>query len=703
MTETTSDFLIEIGTEEIPASYIKPAAEQFASELIQLLDEKKISYKKLSSAYTPKRLVVLAEGVAPKAQDCIDEYVGPAVSAGKSPDGKFLPPAIGFAQKYGLSPAELKVKTLPKGDYFVAVIKTTGEKTQKILEKELPSIISRIKFPKSMVWEETQFRFARPIRNILAFYGTKSLKVNLAGVKSSKTTFGLGPGFSKKITIKSATGYFDTLRNHCIFVNYEERKKHLLRALEMAVKSLKLESLQLIYDEELLDEVTNLIEHPVAVVGSFDEKYLKLPQEILITCMKRKQKFFALKKNGKIVNHFIAVKNGISSNIENIRLGYEKVLVARLEDALFFFNNDIKSSFDRWIEKLKDVIFNEKLGNMYQKVLRVVSLSKYLAERLNIPEDERKNIERAAMLSKADLVSEVVFEYPELSGVAGRIYSDKKGEPQKIIEIIEQHYWPSTSDGQLPKTLSGGVVAVADKMDTLTGNFSIGFIPTGSEDPYGLKKQAIGILRIFEHYNIEIPLAEVIEKSLDLYPEILEGKRESVKDELLSFFRQRLETTLEGYGYRYDEIRAVLAAGFENIPDVLRRISALKKIRSDPQFEHIAIIFKRASNIIKQFRKLSPTTTLCAVKEEKFKEPEEAELFTALNNLEINLKTLLSKNDYAGAFKMLVGIGEKLDRFFDNVLVMTPQEDIKLNRLSLLSKILNLYLPIADISHISQE
>ncbi len=697
MENKSNDFVLEIGCEEIPTTFLKPASQQFLTLFENFLTEKRIKYGKISTTYTPKRLILYVERLSPKADDRTQEYTGPSVASGKDKNGQFLPPAVGFAQKYGLKPDELLLKKLSKGEYFCASIPIYGEKTQTILSNELPSIIAGIKFPKSMVWESSQLRFARPIRNILALYGERQLKMrSVADVKPSGTTFGAGAGFSKKIKIHSAEKYFTTLKNQCIIVDAEERKNRLLKAIGAAAKK---QTAEILIDENLLAEVNNLIEHPVALICSFDKKYLNLPEEILVTCMKKKQKFFPLKKHGNISESFVAVKNGISSNIDVIRSGYEKVLTARLEDALFFFHNDLKKPLGSNVEKLKGVAFHENIGTIYEKTLRIIELSKWLCLKIGVEQSIMSDIERGAYLSKTDMVSEIVFEYPELSGTAGRIYAEKGGENSRVCCIIEEHLQPYGPESTLPD-FPAALVSVADKIDTISANFSIGLIPTGSEDPYGLRRMATGIVRIFvEHQIDKVPLDELILKSFECL-NIPAERQDALKKNLLNFFGQRFETILTTLNYNFDEIRAVMAAGFNNVPDTLQRIKAIAEIRKEPNFEHVVTIFKRVSNIIRQAKKGAHSLSLNSIDENKFREKSEAELFVAINNLEENLRTSLEKKNYTTAFGLLVGLSKHLDKFFEKVMVMAEEEDIKTNRLSLLSKIINLYLPLADISEI---
>ncbi|MDI6756399.1 MAG: glycine--tRNA ligase subunit beta [Endomicrobiia bacterium] len=714
--ETPSDIIIEIGAEELPALYIEPAAEEFARMVSELLDAKNVRHGDFSYTHTPRRLTVIVPEVAAKATDKTEEFIGPAVGAGRSNDGSFKIPALGFARKLGIPPEKLIIKKLPKGEYFAAEINIPGGKTEKIINDAMPGIIARIKFPKSMVWNDTKFRFARPIRNILAIYGKKVLKFEVAAIKSSNKTFGAGPGFGKKIVITTASKYFQTLKNTCVLADHKEREKLLRRALEAAAGSVKARA---IFDEDLAREVNSLVEYPTALVGRFDKKYLALPEEILVTCMKKKQKFFALRtaKDGSLTENFIAVKNGISAGVDRIVAGYEKVLAARLEDALFFYNNDLKLGQSPMASKLDGITFREGLGSIAGKTARVKELAVSFAGVLGLDGDAVKNIARGAELSKADLSSEIIFEYPELSGIAGAIYAKNAGENDKVCSIIREHYYPALAgDGALPSTTEAAVVAIADKADTIASDFYLGIIPTGSEDPYGLRRVAAGLLRIL--LDKKIGLAVYGENVRGIFSEAVDKivpageKRANVRAEILvkiqDFLRQRLETIFQERGFAADEIRAALAAGFDDIPDTAARIEALSVAKRESAFEQIIIPVKRAANILRVARgednKAAKTPEAvnygAATDEALFVEIEEKELSAAVDSLIEKFNYFKKSKDYLGALNLLSGLAAPLENFFNKVKVMAPEENLRRNRLALLNRIVERYRAIADFSEL---
>ncbi len=734
-TDFPETLLIEVGTEELPPAYIESAAKDFLTFVVDLLAENKIPHGEGCYWYTPKRLVAFIKGVHPCAPDREEEFVGPPESVGRVIDEKgvikFLPPAIGFASKFGLKPEELILKDTPRGRYFAVSITIPGARTTKILSSGIGSVLSKVKFPKMMVWNSSKFRFARPIRNLLVLYGTRAVVCeDVAGISSNrfKKTFGIGPGFSKKIIISSADKYKDTLKNNaCVIVDHKERKERLYNAVIQAAKRQNAvvaeeyrtdnnvgEDVINPSGQTLFDEVNSIVEYPVCVVGSFDENYLQLPEEILITCMKKKQKFFALRSlsDGRIMNKFIAVKNGISSNLEEITFNYERVLVARLEDALFFYKNDLNKSIDELVEtKLPGVIFHEKIGNMFEKTLRVERLAEKIAKFCGLPTETIEDIKRGAHLCKFDLTTEMVFEYPELAGIAGAIYAAKKGEAQKVVDVIREHYLPVSSGDKLPSSSEACVVSIADKADTIAADFSVGIIPSGSEDPYGLRRAALGILRILAGGRINIPVTKIFEMALDeIYQtnnKNITKQKSEVLNQISDFMVARLEAMAllqtdkdGGKVFSVDEVRAALGGGFDDVPDFFVRVRALHDIKEEKNFGSILISIKRAANIIKQAQEsgVEVLRQEVGVDVSLFVDEEEKKLHSKIEEVSRQFEELRSARDYIGALRLVVSLSQPLEDFFNKVMVMCEDEKLKINRLRLLGEIVSLYSPIADFS-----
>jgi glycyl-tRNA synthetase beta chain len=691
--------LLEIGTEELPASYIPPAMQQMAQLAEKFLTAHGLQFGKIATYATPRRLALFIEGLAEKSEDRVEEITGPAAKAGRDAAGNFTMAAQGFAAKHGLKPEKLSVKTTDKGEYLCVSKKFPGEKAEKLLAQGLPELIGKIYFPKTMLWEPSGFRFARPLRTIIALFGDKVIKFSVAGVKSNNWTSGLHAITKKKITVKSAETYLTALRNNCVLADPMERKEALRKNIEGAAKRAKGD---IIEAEDLVEEVNYLVEHPVAILGSFDEKYLRLPPVVLITCLKKKQKFFAVQTpDGKLTNSFIGSRNGISENQETVREGYERVLTARLADAEFFFHKDTQTPLASKADKLKGVVFQQKLGTVADKMQRVEKLALYLSScfekgsKFAVAADD---LQRACLLAKADLTADMVYEYPELQGAVGRIYAAHDGEKPAVAQAVEEHYWPLTADGKLPDGEIAVILALADKIDTLVGDFAVGLIPSGSQDPYGLRRLAAGIVRIVKEKELPLALEACTEKAFALLPDAIKTNTAAVK-QVMDFYRQRLENLWGAEGYRFDEIRAVTASDFSDIIDAGRRLAALKQIRSQADFAPLAAAFKRASNILRQADKIQVKVP-ASVSEELFKEEAERNLYLAVKTMESEVQVLLANKDYFLALQKMVGLKGAVDGFFEKVMVMTEDQALRANRLAILNYAISLFSRILDFSQL---
>ncbi len=693
------NMLLEIGTEELPAAYIEPAVKQLYALFEDAMKQGGLKYGTVKCYSTPRRLAIYAEKLDDKSADRVEEILGPSVKAGRSPDGSFTQAAAGFASKHSVAVEKLTVKTTEKGEYFCAIKKIPGEKAEKILAQVLPAIIKKLYFPKTMAWEESQFRFARPMRTIIALYGWKVVKFNVAGVKSSNYTTGLHATSAKKIVIFAPEKYLTALKNNCVIADSAERRDVLCRIIEMTAKRAKG---TVIKDEGLVDEVNFLVEHPVAVLGRFDEKFLKLPKEVLVTCLRKKQKFFAIvDQDGKLTNNFIGIRNGISEHQEVVKEGYERVLVARLMDAEFFFAKDTKTTLESKAEKLKKVMFQEALGTVFEKAVRMEQIAVYAANMLESKTElfaGMTEIERAARLSKADLVTDMVYEYPELQGVMGRIYASHDGEPKSISDSIEEHYMPVTSEGGLPSGKLGTILSIADKTDTLVGDFAAGLIPSGSADPYGLRRMGTGILRLIIDKKLPVTLRALVDKAFTLLPDKVRSN-DKTPDLVMDFLKLRLENLWETEGYKFDEVRSVLASGFNDVLDAGERLKALKEMRSMKDFESLAAAFKRASNILKQAAK-NKVAVPESVGEEFFKEESEKALYAEVRNMESDVLALIEKRDYLKALTKIVSLKPSVDTFFEKVMVMDEDASLRANRLALLSYTTRLFSRILDFSQL---
>ncbi|MEW6040108.1 MAG: glycine--tRNA ligase subunit beta, partial [Elusimicrobiota bacterium] len=564
-------------------------------------------------------------------------------------------------------------------------------------------IIRGINFKKMMVCESSGFTFARPIRNIVALYGSKVVRLSVAGVKSQSKTPGLYVISSKKVKITEPKKYLSILRNNYIIADQKKRAEIIKELTQQVLKKISRPAPQPALTDDLLQEINFLVESPVAMLCSFDEKYLFLPEEIIVNCI-RKQKFIPVYSAEKISNYFVGIRNGISEHQETVRDGYQKVLTARLSDAEYFFNTDLKAPlYDRY-KRLVEITFQEKLGTMQDKTQRIEELALWIYHALphDFPGKDGKSLEdvlRTASLCKTDLLTSLVYEYPELEGIAGRIYADFSGENKLVAEGIEEHYLPLSSQGKLPETITGTVVSLADKIDTLVGDFAVGLIPSGSADPYALRRQAAGVIRIMIEKGADISLKKLVLKAMDLLPATLISEREKVIDLLFDFFRQRFETILQERGFKFDEIRAVLSCGFERPSDALKRLEALSAIRRENDFAPLISGYKRAANIVRQAQQKNISFNKDgAVQEVLLKEEEEKTLYQLVIKIESGITPLLEERNYHNVLLRLVSLRTPIDTFFEKVMVMADDPEIRANRLSLLKKIVFLFLKIADLS-----
>lgn len=698
------DALLEIGSEEIPASYIPPALAYMKSFCEERLKQNLLSYQTVSIFGTPRRLAVLVTGVPPKSETQTDEIIGPSLKVSKDEKGEWTQAAKGFAQSQKVSPDSLQARSTARGEYICAVKKHEGLKSQEIIKKIFADLIPSIPFPKKMIWNESQFKFVRPIRNLVALHGSKVLLLTVARVKSSNKTFPLFHLSPKSIALHSPSNYLATLKNNCVLADPESRKRAILHSASQAATRLKG---QLQMDENLLEEIVWLVEHPVAILGSFDPDFLSLPQEILTTCMKKQQKFFSIVDgDGKLMPYFIAIRNGISEHQEIVRSGYEKVLRARLTDAKFFLQEDLKKPLDSHLKKSSEILLQGKLGSVGDKINRMKNSAQFLVQTLNAPEKKERVhaslVERAVHLCKFDLVTNMVYEFPELQGIVGEIYAVRYGEDPRVARAIREHYYPLSNQTELPQSAESGVVALVEKIEGLVGNFLMGLIPTGNTDPYGLKRQAAGILRIVLENRWDISIQELAEFTLKQFAN--QNQSERTLSEILSFLTERFQLLMRDAGYEIDEIQSVtknlndVSAKTLRVADLKEKISAIHGIRTHPDFDAIATAFKRASNILKQAKAKSRSYAPELLEQSLLKEPAEIELHSAMMQVYANIQSPLRQKAYREVLQAWVQIRVVLDRFFEKVLVMDPDETICKNRLSLLFTLETYLKEVADFS-----
>lgn len=686
----TRTLLFEIGTEEIPAGFIIPALSFMEDFIKKGFSENRVGHGEIHTYGTPRRLAILVEDVSETQLDKVEEVMGPPASVAFDQEGKPTKAALGFAKSQGVKVGDLKVKETPKGGYVYVVKEEKGGKTADFLPGILERLVRSIPFKKSMRWGDRGLRFARPIHWFLALFGHETIDLEIEGIKSGSVTYGHRFMAPHPIELKDPKDYLDAMKEGRVIADHRARRDLIWEQVQKEARSAGGFPRK---DEELLDEVNFLVEYPAVTCGSFDPEFLELPPEVLVTTMKEHQKYFPVfDEEGKLMNHFVVVNNILCPDMGVITHGNERVLRARLADARFFFEEDKKVPLTEMFEKLRDVVFQEKLGTSYEKAMRFRQLAVFCARK--VAPEKVDLVDRTALLAKADLESQMVYEFPELQGVMGREYAKIQGEPQEVSLGIYEHYLPRFAGDDLPSTVTGALVGIADRVDSIVGCFGIGLIPTGSEDPYGIRRDALGVIHVILHKGFRLSLEELIDKALELLGDKVEREPGEVKADVLNFLRQRLYHLWVSEGFRHDLVDAVLSASFDDLVAARRRLEALSEFSQNPSFEALMTTFKRVVNILpKGYSREEVDPTLMEQEEEKA-------LYQALLDLEGKVKELMDREDYLGALRTIATLKEKVDAFFDGVLVMAEDENVRNNRLSLLKRISNLFMGLADLSKV---
>lgn len=689
-----AEFLLEIGTEEIPSGYLEQAVQEWIRRTETGLRELRIGHNKGPFAYyTPRRLLLVCEEMNETQEDMIQEVTGPPKKAAYDPEGRPTKAAAGFAKKYDVSVEDLEIKDTPKGDYLYLKRRIPGRPSIDILSEIIPQWISGIPWPKSMRWGNIGFPFVRPIHWILALFGGDVIPFETAGVSSGNRTRGHRFMSSGSIIIKDFRNYLGEMKKASVMIDPEERRRHIEK--EVAAKAGEVSGIP-VEDRDLVVTVANLVEFPSCVCGRFDRTFLELPEPVLITVMREHQKYFAVQEaNGRLMPFFIAVNNTIAKDESVVRKGHERVLRARLSDAVFFFNEDRKKPLEERLDDLKGVIYQAELGTSFAKVERFTRLGLHLAERA-APE-KTEQVRMTARLCKCDLVTEMVMEFPTLQGVMGREYARLDGHPEEICDAIREHYLPERAGGELPGSMTGTIVGLADRMDTLSGCFAIGLEPTGAADPFALRRHALSIIRMMEDRLGELSLDELIQTSLRILEEEIEFNRDRVFHSIRNFFRERYKNRMLGEGYGADLIEAVLSARFDTMGELPPRMAQLQQFMDEfGEFRAVALTFKRVTNILKN----QPVTY--DVDKTLFEADCESVLWRGYLDLKDEINRLTGRKEYFQALSTIAGLRKAVDDFFDGVEVLTKESPaLRENRLAVLHNIARLFLGLADFSKFS--
>jgi glycyl-tRNA synthetase beta chain len=685
------NILLEIGMEEIPARFLKPALKDLEKNMTAYLKDNRISFDKIKTYGTPRRLILEVIDLGEK-QDNLDILnQGPAKHIAFGPDGDLTKAGMGFAKSQGIEAIDLEIVETPKGEYIAARKFVEGKETKTLLPEGLKGLIEGLTFPKSMKWADKTMKFARPIQWILAMADNELIEFEVEGYESRLTSRGHRFFGKQEFSVESISDYFAKIKENNVIIDIEERKNMIV---EMINKNCVTNGEKVVIENELLDEVTNLVEYPYPMVGTFNSEFLEVPQEVLIISMQVHQRYFPiLDSEGNLLPKFVVVRNGIEGS-ENVRTGNEKVLSARLSDARFFYQEDLKKPLSENIEKLKHVVFQKDLGTIYQKLERSKKIAGKLVDILGF-EGNRADILRTIELSKADLVSNMIGEkeFTKLQGFIGAEYALRSGENERVSKGIEEHYYPRYQGDQLPKNIEGIITGICDRMDTLAGCFGIGMVPSGSKDPFALRRAALGIVNIIFHSKLDLSIQKLVDITLDVLEDdgVLKKDKEKVYADVMEFMNQRIINVFLEKGFRKDFILAILDVKNDNLLEVEKKLNTLKDVSSNENFNELVSLLKRVGNISRDYK------GTVAINENLLEDQAEKDLYSFYMEFIENSEEVLRQNDYSTYLKTIMSGKDIIDNFFDAVMVMDKNEDIKNNRLSLLSSLNCVFNRIANL------
>lgn len=686
--DNKNDLLFELGTEELPPKSLRGLRDALRENLVGLLRQNHLDFEGVRAFATPRRLAVLVSGLAATQPDTFRERKGPALAAAFDRDGHPTQAARGFARSCGVTVDRLERKADGKGEWLFFRESLRGARCETLVPEIVNESLAKLPVAKRMRWGSGSIEFVRPVHWSVLLYGSEVIPAGILGTTSGNVTYGHRFHAPDPIRIGKPSEYAELLhRSGRVIADFEMRRESIRSQVEKAARDLGAVAL---IDEDLLDEITSLVEWPVALSGSFDPRFLELPSEVLISTMQANQKYFPLTTgSAEIYPAFITVSNLESSRPDSVRRGNERVIRPRFADAEFFWKQDRKNTLESRLPALKDVIFQKQLGSLYDKSVRVMKLAETIAGRLDT---DRKPAVRAAMLAKADLVSEMVGEFPSLQGIMGRYYAAADGESIEVARAIEEQYLPKQAGGVLPETKAGQILSIAEKLDSLVGIFSAGMIPSGDKDPYALRRAALGVLRILIEKKLDLDLSDLVEFASDLLPEPIRNER--ARSEVSAFFIERLRGYCLERGFKADEFEAVFAVNPSRPLDFEKRLAAVAGFRSLAAAESLAAANKRIRNILRQADFEIPR----ALDPERLIVCEERNLFDAMAAAADGIAPMLERDDYTGALTRLSELRGSVDTFFDKVMVMVEDPTVRNNRLALLAGIQSMFLRIADIS-----
>jgi len=687
------DLLLEIGVEEIPSAYMKPALENLHSLAAKSLEENRLSYKDIQTMGTPRRLVLLISSLAERQDDAVLQNRGPRKSAAFDQSGNPTKAGLGFARSQGLDISQLSTIEVDGVEYLAAVRREEGKSAQEILPELLKGIIQALPFPRSMRWGYYQTRFARPIRWLLCLLDEEVLPLTIENIQSSRITYGHRFLSKGSLTVKDVKDYFAQLENHYVILDHNRRSQMIWQQIEQVAAAAGGKPME---NADLLEEVNFLVEYPTAFFGAFSPAYLDVPPEVLTTSMIEHQRYFPVfNQDGRLLPGFIGVRNGTDFDLETVIAGNQRVLKARLEDALFFWREDTKKPIQDFVPGLANVMFHERLGSVLDKVVRLQALAEFCGSEAGL--STAKKLNRAAYLCKADLLSSMVYEFPELQGVMGRYYAMLSQEDQEVAAAIFEHYLPRFAGDQLPSTETGIAVSLAEKIDNLVGFFALNIKPTGSQDPYALRRQAIGLVNIVIEAGLKLSLNRLIERAYEGFKSFqLEISCEQTTADLMDFIRQRMRGVLLEKGFSYDVIDTVLSEPNPDLYDAWLRVNIIQSSKGEEYFNDLMVVFNRANNLS---RKADPNV-VCDYA--NLVDDSEKALHQAIQGLSGEFAAAMAKAQYQQAMQLIAGLRPAVDRFFEAVMVMVDDDKLRQARLGLLGEIATMCKIVGDFTKIVQ-